>query len=339
MKAVRYPLVAAVAVIAGSALVACDPLPSVHFTVTVTAGADADPGDGVCEVTVGSGDCSLRAAVDEANALGVVSAPGGVDIDVPSGSHQASALVVTTTIRIKGTIPVPTFYPPSPTRPPVAEVVGTVHVVAGASASFDQVYIPSGFPSEDPAVVVDGTLLLRSSRVNSYGPGLAVASSGRAVIDDSLVSGFLGTRLVDNAGVVVLDHVSLQSNGMASVVHTADGGQTHIRASALYRTGGGLSPGGPSTACTGVQPISLGYNRAFGATCTFASVGDLADVNIRESHPWLAATSPGIDAIPVGTAGCGAPGDTDGYGAARPADGNGDGVLGCDIGSGERPAA
>jgi hypothetical protein len=32
-------------------------------------GLDANPGDGVCEVTVGVGDCTLGAAIDEANAL------------------------------------------------------------------------------------------------------------------------------------------------------------------------------------------------------------------------------------------------------------------------------
>jgi hypothetical protein len=41
------------------------------FNVTVlTDGVDSNPGDGICEVSVGSGQCSLRAAVMEANALG-----------------------------------------------------------------------------------------------------------------------------------------------------------------------------------------------------------------------------------------------------------------------------
>ena len=41
-------------------------------------GADADPGDGICEVTVGNGDCSLRAALMEAQ---FVSASAEITID------------------------------------------------------------------------------------------------------------------------------------------------------------------------------------------------------------------------------------------------------------------
>src|SRR5262245_33866621 len=47
----------------------------VHAQLTVNVGTDArdaTPGDGVCEVTAGAGDCTLRAAVDEANALNAV---------------------------------------------------------------------------------------------------------------------------------------------------------------------------------------------------------------------------------------------------------------------------
>ena len=41
-----------------------------EFVVTSTADLpDANKGDGVCEATVGVGDCTLRAAIQEANAL------------------------------------------------------------------------------------------------------------------------------------------------------------------------------------------------------------------------------------------------------------------------------
>ena len=53
----------------------------------------------------------------------------------------------------------------------------------------------------------------------------------------------------------------------------------------------------------------------------------------------LAATSPLVDAIPVGTHGCGIDVVDDMSGWSRPTDGNGDGVAGCDIGARERPAA
>src|SRR5262245_20125056 len=55
---------------AAFALTGCE-IPGPHTVLTVTTtldGNDANPGNGVCEMTVGSGNCSLRAAVDEANA-------------------------------------------------------------------------------------------------------------------------------------------------------------------------------------------------------------------------------------------------------------------------------
>lgn len=44
---------------------------------------DANPGDGLCEATVGVGDCTLRAAVMEANALG-----GAHSIELPHGTFE-----------------------------------------------------------------------------------------------------------------------------------------------------------------------------------------------------------------------------------------------------------
>lgn len=65
-------------------LAACHGGPHLAFTVTTAVdGGDADPGDGICERTTGAGDCSLRAAVDEANASApdtevIVSLPPGI---------------------------------------------------------------------------------------------------------------------------------------------------------------------------------------------------------------------------------------------------------------------
>jgi CSLREA domain-containing protein len=55
---------------------------SLTFTVTSTADADAHPGDGVCATSVGK--CTLRAAIQEANAQ-----PGGTSIGivVPAGTY------------------------------------------------------------------------------------------------------------------------------------------------------------------------------------------------------------------------------------------------------------
>ena len=69
----RRPLPLVVVALIGLALLpACDPPPPrTTFAVTTAVdGLDAAPGDGVCEVTAGAGDCSLRAALAEARAVG-----------------------------------------------------------------------------------------------------------------------------------------------------------------------------------------------------------------------------------------------------------------------------
>lgn len=50
-------------------------------------GVDADPGDGICEVSPG-GDCTLRAAIQEANALDNTGEPDRIDL--PAGTYTLS---------------------------------------------------------------------------------------------------------------------------------------------------------------------------------------------------------------------------------------------------------
>lgn len=80
MRRTLILLVAVAAVVAG--LAGCTPRPLHAFVVTSGAdGVDAAPGDGVCEITAGAGDCTLRAAAVEANAL-AASAPEPVLVTV-----------------------------------------------------------------------------------------------------------------------------------------------------------------------------------------------------------------------------------------------------------------
>lgn len=78
-RAIRTEL-ALTALILGSAALAAD------FAVNTTLdGADVLPGDGVCETSAGSGTCSLRAAIQEANAFA-----GADRIDLPAGTYGAA---------------------------------------------------------------------------------------------------------------------------------------------------------------------------------------------------------------------------------------------------------
>ena len=60
--------------------------PQAAFTVNSTSDAiDANPGNGVCETST-PGQCTLRAAIMEANAL-----PGADTINVPAGTYNLAA--------------------------------------------------------------------------------------------------------------------------------------------------------------------------------------------------------------------------------------------------------
>ena len=75
----------AVSALGATALVACD-VPGPTFVVnTTTDGVDANPGDGVCEVTPHAGDCTLRAAIMETNAE-PTSTTGLNTIDIGDGN-------------------------------------------------------------------------------------------------------------------------------------------------------------------------------------------------------------------------------------------------------------
>src|SRR5262245_61476550 len=67
---------------------------------TIAAGADGSPGDGVCETARGSRVCTLRAAIEEANAL-----PGADWIAVPAGTYVESGLTITGDLTLAAVAP------------------------------------------------------------------------------------------------------------------------------------------------------------------------------------------------------------------------------------------
>ena len=61
------------------------PAQAANFTVNSTAdGHDATPGNNVCETATGNGVCTLRAAIEEANAL----TPQADTITLPAGTYN-----------------------------------------------------------------------------------------------------------------------------------------------------------------------------------------------------------------------------------------------------------
>lgn len=316
----------AAAFLATPLLVACDPPPP-RPVITVTtgaAGSDVVPGDGVCEATAGAGDCTLRAALQEASALGVA------DISVPDGDYTTGTVTVDGSIRVNLEARQISLYDSSITVAP--------------DASLELVRIDSSLGG-DPSVpgynnlVVGGTLVLvRSSLVDIGQPALHVGPEGTAVLDTTQIRGLFESTVL-NEGTLVLRRSTFVGMDGPALSTTGEGRSVAI-SSLLFATRyrQGLEP-----VCTGTAPESSGYVMASDASCALTGPTDLQDVEVTipdfgvgaVPEPPL-ATSPLIDAIPAGDASCPA-GGTDVIGAPRPVDGDGDGVSACDVGAVERP--
>lgn len=314
----RSMAVLAMAALGVALLTACDPpVPPPSLVVTTTAdGSDGAPGDGVCEVTAGAGDCTLRAAIEEGNALGRAA------ITVPAGSYRdGPPLVVTGQLSVNDGTPVD------------VRVDNWVTIAPGASLVVDGL---SSFGVPGARFRVEGTFVGRHlSIVGLESSGqLVVAPTGTAFVENSLFAHvFHPVPTVWNDGTLFLRYTALRSWTEVGVTTPALAGSrsTTVAASILQ-------------SCTGAPPISLGHNSDDDGSCALSATGDQPAAPPAHSLDLdgvvtydLPAASPLVDAVPVGVLECGEQVQDDMSGVARPTDGNRDGVTGCDIGSRELP--
>jgi hypothetical protein len=325
-KRLRLPTIA----VAGLALVAglssCQPVPPPSvLTVTQTTGAgahDADPGDGVCEVTTGEHDCTLTAAIDEANAL------GRADIDLPAGSYGQIAATVTGHIRVNPTGPARTI-----------GLQGTLTVAAHGSLLIDGARLECCWTT-DIDIVVDGLLVIRRSSLYSYsGQVITVRAGGLAVVDNSILTASFSTGVILNEGTAVVRY-SVLHGASAPALWTLEEGTSTLTASVLIASSFRVDV---APSCWGTPPVSGGYNVAPDSTCALTGPGDLQDTvatfepapggyNVSEAMP--TADSPVVDRVPPGSAGCGIDVTEDFDRLPRP----GPGTAGCDSGASELQA-
>ena len=286
-------VIAALTMVVGAA--ACDPPPpDTTFTLTsLEFGGDVEPGDGVCEATAGQGDCTLRAAVDEANALTAAGVPGWVVVDAPeSGPAYVippfdPPLVVTGRLRIVGA------------GAWLTEIELTTTTVAeGASldvrgAAIDLPGCDGGFctPRDVPHLQVDGTFHGSDVVVNEGTfQVIDVAATGRLVLVDSSVwgSSYAGVEPPDGAdqgirseGIVVLDRVTIDVAGTDGSLTTLGDGVSVLRDTTIegrVRPAFGPFPElPPGPSCAGTPPVSLGGNTTWDASCALTGPGDTED--------------------------------------------------------------
>jgi hypothetical protein len=323
-----------VALAAAGALASCEvPPPRPSFVVDAFTGADdASPGDGVCETAAGNGTCPFRAALQEANALGYaeIVLPAGVHDDLPDVAYE-----VTGDLRITG-----------PGGGELVTVEGSIRVEAGGALHMADL----AFEPNHPLVTVAGRFVGQRLAVVTAEGAVVVEAGGSAFVDQSILVSALSAPVVNHGRVIVRSSYLLGDaippelgGGSPPALDTRGSGTTHVVGSVLQSEAW--------RACEGTAPSSGGHNayvEAFPAldSCALAGAGDVRNVALGTSagggsaFPWsyaLSADSPLVDAIPVGSPGCGGDAPLDVFGAARPVDGDGDGTAACDIGPVERP--
>lgn len=365
-------------------LAACDRPVATYTVNTVVDGADAAPGDGACATAAGT--CSLRAAIQEGNAVATV---GTVALQVPAGTYMLTVagagedgaatgdLDLTRRFSIVGT---GTARVVQATSDRVLDVLGGGLQLKGVSleqgdvagdgggiraqagpVSLEQVQLLSnrasgtggGIDAPTVAVTITGSALrdngapaaaavraadvvlrrvtVAENIVEPGGSGSVVVSTsptGAPVVESTTVSDNLvgATAVVSLAGNASVRDTTLTAN--SALVGLASLGTTTIGNSILQGKG-------TSASCTGTV-VSAGTNIESGVACGFTAAGDLQSspaglqkaITIGIHTVYTPGPGPALDT----GAGCAAADQT---GAARPLDGNGDGVALCDRGATE----
>lgn len=265
---------------------------------------DAAPGDGVCLTSLGG--CSFQAALDEAIAL----RKGTIVVDVEGGAGPTS---VRGSIVVRG-------------ESRTTDVsFSALRVERGATLVLQNAELVDA----EVSPVVRGRLVLDRVVQLAGSTALRIDPSGSATLHNSLI---VLDGPIHNLGSLLLSYSTLRVPPEARGIQTSAEGITRLVASHLY---GDRSTG--SRACGGTRPVSLGYSSAVDGSCGLTGptdIGVLPPASEDELTP--AADSPRVDAIPVGAVGCGTDVVEDYAGRPRPAEGNGDDTVGCDVGWIER---
>ena len=169
---------------------------------------DANPGDGVCETAPGNGVCTLRAAIEETNALA-----GDDTIILPPNTYRLSINLINSELVIAGNLTI-TGGGASTTiiRGGVESRVLVIN--SGFALNLSGVTIFGAVP---PAVAISngGTLTLTDVTV-SRSQGGGIFNSGTATLINSTVSGNDGVfGGISNSGTLTLTNSTVSGNSSA----------------------------------------------------------------------------------------------------------------------------
>jgi len=325
------------------------------FTVDdQTDAVDAMPGDMQCATA--AGHCTLRAAIQEANALSgpdTITLPTGTYKITISGTDEDAAatgdLDVTDDLTIMG------------------NGVGVVidggmldrvfDIFAPAVVSISNVTIQNGrLQTGDGAGirVNHGTLTVTAVTITG---NTSVTGAGGGLANSGIVPAPMTTAQVQMTNVTISGNTASQGGGIWNFDTASSIQLTNVTiADNSAPTGSGVFSFAPFTLanslldnspvsgnCAGMQVTSLGHNLDSGTSCFFGlTLGDLSNVDPdlgplqnNGGPTFTQALLPGSPAIDAGDNALCPP--TDQRGAVRPQDGNDDGIAICDIGAYEAP--
>jgi len=284
----RYPRLLALALLA----LVSRPLRThaANFTVDDTGEAsDATPGDGVC-ATAGA-VCTLRAAMEEANALA-----GSDQIALPAGTFVTNAQLpdVTTNITITGAGSAQSIVQAGAGHPQLFNVTSTGHL------SLNMLQLTNAHRavgSTDGPVAIDACLVTG----NSAFPAIDVGGSGSATVTYTITNSTLsnntanvGAALAVNFGSLVATNVTFSGNTAPS-----GGGAVYLHGSAAYHhqfqnchfTGNAapngsaiLTDGGPLNIDTSTFSNNTADGVYAGALATNATSTTITDSTFDSNH-------------------------------------------------------
>ena len=201
------------------------------------AGAfDANPGDGVCETAPGNGICSLRAAIQETNALA-----GDDTIILPPNIYNVSINLINSALIIAGNL-----------------------TITGGGAS--TTIISGGIESQ--LLVINNGFAVNLSGVTILGPGIlgsGISNSGTLTLTDSTVS-LASTGGIFNNGTATLINSTVSGN--ANLGGISNGGTLTLINSTVSGNfsarGGGISNSGTVTLINSTVSGNRGIDKGGG---------------------------------------------------------------------------
>ena len=254
------------------------------FTVNSTGDApDANPGDGVAETAPSNGVTTLRAAIQEANALAgpdtIILAAGTYTLTIAGADEDAGAtgdLDITDDLTITGAGQATTIIDGGALDRVFHVITGSTVEISGVTVQNGRVL--DGLPTAGGGIRIDGTLNLTDSTISNnaaaFGTeGGGIGNTGTLILTNSTVSGNTASSVggIHNYGTVTITNSTVSGN--SATAGGQGGGIFNSGILALvdstvrdnFASGGGISGGGiVNQATLSLTGSTVSGNRANG---------------------------------------------------------------------------